>query len=74
MASTLSARRWSARAAPTEVRYARHEWGPFAPLPLPAHLPIAGELTYRYGPDEVVIERRPVRHRERTSRFGGTTA
>ena len=29
-----------ARAA--DADHTRHEWGPFAPLPLPAHLPIAG--------------------------------
>ncbi len=44
----------AARAA--DFNHTRHEWGPFAPLPLPAHVPIAGELTYRYGPEDVTFE------------------
>ena len=32
------------------------EWGPFAPPPLPAHLPIGGEVSYRYGPADVTFE------------------
>ena len=63
----------AARAA--DADHARHEWGPFAPLPLPAHLPIAGELTYRFGPDDVDDRRRALRDRAaRTSRSSGTTA
>ena len=50
MAATLSL----ARAA--DANHARHEWGPFAPTPLPQHLPIAGEVSYAYGPDEVTFE------------------
>jgi hypothetical protein len=44
----------AARAA--DADHARHEWGPFAPLPLPSHLPIAGELTYRFDPVELAID------------------
>jgi hypothetical protein len=33
-----------------------HEWGPFAPQPLPAHLPFAGAVTYRYDPAEIQME------------------
>ena len=33
----------------------RGSWGPFAPVPLPLHLPIGGELSYRFGPDEITI-------------------
>jgi hypothetical protein len=29
------------------------EWGPFAPGPLPAHLPIGGELTFQFDPQKV---------------------
>jgi hypothetical protein len=62
----------AARAA--DVDHARHEWGPFAPLPLPAHLPLAAELAYRYGPDEVTIEQgRFVTERTHVT-FYGTTA
>ena len=31
----------------------RREWGPFAPSPLPAHLPIGGELTFQFDPEKV---------------------
>ena len=30
-------------------------WGPFAPMPLADHIPISGEVAYRYGPDEVAV-------------------
>jgi hypothetical protein len=47
-----------------DAGHARHEWGPFAPLALPAHLPVAGELTCRFdgsqieiGPSRFVTER-----------------
>jgi translocation-and-assembly-module (TAM) inner membrane subunit TamB-like protein len=36
--------------------HTEHEWGPFAPTPLPDHVPMAGDVTYRYGPDAVDIE------------------
>jgi len=50
------------------------EWGPFAPQPLPAHLPIAGELAYRYGPDEISIEQGRFATERTYVTFGGTTA
>jgi hypothetical protein len=50
------------------------EWGPFAPQPLPSHLPIAGELSYRYGPDEVAIEQGRFATEHTVVTFGGTTA
>jgi hypothetical protein len=34
----------------------RHERGPSPPIPLPQHLPIAGELTYRFDQGHVDIE------------------
>ncbi|HTK31773.1 MAG TPA: hypothetical protein VL332_07395, partial [Candidatus Saccharimonadaceae bacterium] len=43
------------RSQVTDTR-ALHEWGPFAPVPLQRHLPIAGELTYRFGPEQVDFE------------------
>src|SRR5262249_32798157 len=45
-----------AAAREADAGHARHEWGPFAPQPLPGHLPIAGELTYQFSPDDVTIE------------------
>jgi hypothetical protein len=62
----------AARAADPD--HARHEWGPFAAAPLPAHLPIAAELTYRYGADEVTIEQGRFATERTHVTFGGTTA
>jgi TamB, inner membrane protein subunit of TAM complex len=39
-----------------DAGHARHEWGPFAPVPLPRHLPIAGELVFRFDANQVNIE------------------
>ena len=62
----------TARAA--EAVHAGQEWGPFAPQPLPAHLPIAGELSYRYGPDEVAIDLGRFATERTYVTFAGTTA
>jgi hypothetical protein len=43
----------AARAADPD--HSRHEWGPFAPVPLAEHLPIAGELSYRFTSDRVEL-------------------
>ena len=43
-------------------------------MPLPAHLPIAAELSYRYGPDEVAIEQGRFATEHTHVTFGGTTA
>ena len=52
----------------------RREWGPFAPLPLPEHLPIAGDLTYEYGPDDVTIAQGRFATEKTFVAFSGTTA
>ena len=62
----------AARAA--DSGHSRHEWGPFAPAPLPAHLPIAAELSYHYGPDEVVLEQGRFATEHTFVTFAGTTA
>jgi hypothetical protein len=31
------------------------EWGPFGPVPLAPHLPVAGEIAYRFGGDGVEV-------------------
>jgi hypothetical protein len=31
----------------------RREWGPFAPGPLPAHLPVGGELAFEFDPEKI---------------------
>jgi hypothetical protein len=35
--------------------HSRHEWGPYLVVPLPAHVPIAGAVTYKYGPKAVEL-------------------
>jgi len=62
-----------AAARSADAGHARHEWGPFAPQPLAAHLPIAAELTYRYGPDEVTLEQGRFVTEKTHVTFGGTT-
>ena len=61
----------AARAA--DAGHAHHEWGPFAPQPLPVHLPIAGEITYHYGPDDVAIEQGRFATERTHVSFGGST-
>ena len=39
-----------ARAA--DADHNRHEWGPFAPMPLPQHLPIGGQFGFALSPSE----------------------
>ena len=34
----------------------KYEWGPFAPVPLPAHVPIAADVTYRFTAEELALE------------------
>ncbi len=63
-----------AEARAADPNHSRHEWGPFAPLPLPAHLPIAAELSYRYGPEEVTIDNGRFATERTYVTFGGTTA
>ena len=69
MTASLAALR---RAA--DPNHVRHEWGPFAPMPLAAHVPIAGEVTYRFEPDRVDVERRPFATERTHVSFDGTTA
>lgn len=61
----------SARAA--DPNHSRHEWGPFAPMPLPAHLPIAGDLTYRFDPTTVHLENGHFVTERTNVSFQGTT-
>jgi hypothetical protein len=63
-----------AAAREADANHARHEWGPFAPSPLPPHLPIAGEITYRYGPDSVAIEQGRFATERTFVTFDGETA
>jgi len=49
------------------------EWGPFAPQPLPRHLPVAAELTYRYTPDQVIVDHGRFATERTHVAFSGTT-
>src|SRR5262249_35292794 len=44
-----------AAANTADAAHARHEWGPFAPVPLAAHVAIAAEMTYKYDADRVDV-------------------
>ena len=50
------------------------EWGPFAPPPMPPHLPIAGELTYRLSPERIELEGGQFATERTHVRFEGSTA
>ena len=65
-----------ARAADRAIADARRggEWGPFAVMPLPEHVPMAGSLTYRYGPDDVTLESGRFATESTDVTFGGATA
>jgi autotransporter translocation and assembly factor TamB len=49
-------------------------WGPYAPSTLPRHLPIGGEVTYRFGPDAVEFEGGRFATADTHVAFEGTTA
>ena len=71
--ATLTAAAFGARQSAGE-QTEDEEWGPFAPIPLPAHLPIAGELAYRFGPDDITLENGRLATEKTHVRFDGTTA
>ncbi len=62
----------AARAADQE--HARHEWGPFAPMPLAAHVPVGGGVSYRFDPDRVYLEDGCFATERTHVAFGGATA
>jgi hypothetical protein len=64
--------RWSP-AVRTPDRLPR-EWGPFAPPPLPAHVPLAGVVAYRFDPDLITIEPSELATEHTAVTFQGTTA
>src|SRR5439155_8350723 len=61
-----------ARAADRD--HTAHAWGPFAPTPLAEHLPITGDVTYRYGPDSVSVETGRFATDQTNVSFGGRTS
>ena len=68
---TMPASLAAVRAA--DANHTRHEWGPFAPMPMPAHVPIAGSLTYRLDPERVHLEHGVFATEATHVTFGGTT-
>ena len=57
-----------------DAGHAQHEWGPFAPMPLPAHLPIAAAMRYRYDPDQIRMDGGRFATESTFVTFQGTTA
>jgi hypothetical protein len=39
-----------------DANHGNHEWGPFAPAPLPTYLPIAGQVTYQFDAEQIAVE------------------
>ncbi len=62
----------AARAADPE--HSRHPWGPFAPIPLAAHLPVSASLEYRYGPNRVDVSGGHFATESTHVSFAGSTA
>lgn len=56
-----------------DPNHSRHEWGPFLPTPLAEHLPIAGKVTYAYGPDTVDVSDGEFATEKTYVSFGGHT-
>jgi len=50
------------------------EWGPFAPVPLAAHLPIAGDMSYKFDADRVSVGAGTFVTEHAHVGFGGATA
>lgn len=61
----------AARAA--DPNHSRHEWGPFTPIPLTQHLPVAARATYTYGPDRVEFSDGTFATEKTHVSFGGST-
>jgi len=59
----------AARAA--DADHGRHEWGPFAPPPLPQHLPIGGQFAFTLTPSEWRIDDGTFRSEKTHVRFDG---
>jgi len=70
-AEPMTASLEKARAA--DPQHSLHEWGPFAPIPLASHLPIAGGVTYRFNPEEVYLDEGRFATERTHVRFEGST-
>jgi hypothetical protein len=54
-----------------DADHTRHEWGPFAPQPLPAHYPVGGQLTFKLDPAQWQVEGGELRTEKSHVRFDG---
>lgn len=72
-ASLATARAADAPAPVADRGAARPERARLAPMPLPAHLPIAGDLTYRFDQHTVRLERGRLATEQTFVSFDGTT-
>jgi hypothetical protein len=54
--------------------HSRHAWGPFLPMPLPQHLPMAAQVRYTYGPDRVDLSGGEFATEQTYVSFDGRTA
>jgi hypothetical protein len=54
-----------------DADHSRHEWGPFAPQPLPAHYPIGGQMTFRLDAAQWQVAGGELRTEKTHVRFDG---
>jgi len=54
-----------------DADHTRHEWGPFAPQPLPAHYPIGGQMNFQLDPAHWQVENGELRTQKTHVRFDG---
>ncbi|HET9834169.1 MAG TPA: hypothetical protein VFP91_20740, partial [Vicinamibacterales bacterium] len=55
-----------------DADHTRHEWGPFAPQPLPAHYPIGGQMRFELDPTEWRVAGGELRTEKTYVRFDGS--
>ncbi len=63
-----------AAANAADADHAFHEWGPFAPGRLPSHLPVAGDLAFRFDPEQVYVDAGRFATEHTNVTFQGSTA
>ena len=62
----------AARAA--DIDHSRHPWGPFAPMPMAAHVPVSASVAYRFDPDRIDLSDGHFATDATHVTFGGNTA
>ncbi len=55
-----------------DADHTRHEWGPFAPQPLPVHYPMGGEITFQLDPSHWQVDAGEFRTEKTYVRFDGS--